>query len=99
MNAVDKALSWITKNYGIVFVIGVSFITIGLVIFGLYSSSDTDTSIYRTIRAYKHLPNGNTEVYYKGGGLEIEGTWFFNLDSNYEFYRDENSTVWKVDPY
>lgn len=60
---------------------------------------DTDRVIYREIRAYKHLPNGNTDIYYKGGAIEIEGTWFFNLDTSYEFYREENSTVWKVDPY
>ena len=60
---------------------------------------DTDRVIYREIRAYKHLPNGNTDIYYKDGAIEIEGTWYFNLDTSYEFYREENSTVWKVDPY
>ena len=60
---------------------------------------DTDRVIYREIRAYKHLPNGNTDIYYKGGAIEIEGTLFFNLDTSYEFYREENSTVWHVDPY
>lgn len=80
-------------------------IIMGIVIVGLmvYIAAnlkfDTDSTIYREIRAYQHLPNGNTDVYYKGGAIEIEGTWFFNLDTSYEFYREENSTVWKVDPY
>ena len=81
-----------------IFVIMGVILTIAMSDFGA-RLFDTDRVIYRTIRAYKHLPNGNTDIYYKDGAIEIEGTWYFNLDTSYEFYREENSTVWKVDPY
>ena len=88
------------KSWFIIGLLLTACIMTGIIfVYDLAPHSDTNSTIYREIRAYQHLPNGNTNIYYKGGAIEIEGTWFFNLDSNYEFYREENSTVWHVDPY
>ena len=96
---VKRVLQWVIE-YDVQIVIALlCALASGYLVYGIFQYRDTDSTIHRTIRAYRHTPEGNTEIYYDGGGLTIDGEWYFNLDTGYEFYREENSTVWHVDPY
>jgi len=94
-------VNWFIKHYMVtIFTLCIIAIIVSVVILFPPIRDDSNT-IYRQINAYIHLPNGNTEVYYDGGALsEVEGKWYFNQPTKYyEFYRNENSTIWNLRPY